>query len=194
MLRGPGHTHAGAGHGRDQPRCFTDLLDRIIIDQGFSVRKAKKIRKAIFDSWARALYRGEVVETPVGEMKAVHSPEPRERVNRVNGKPEVVRVNQRPRRIKFTPWPELIKVVPTTFYSDRDTALLKELGRKPWATSEEEHQANLAAIAATIAEYEAEQQAAREQALSRDRMSSYDILRRAQRPITDILNPVRGNR
>jgi hypothetical protein len=183
-----------SGDSGDQPRCLTDLLDRVIIDQGFSVRKAKKIRKAIFDLWGRALRRGEVVETPLGEMKAVRAPKRRRRINRVNAKPKLVVVNQRERRIKFTPRPELIEVLPTTFYTDRDTALLKELGRKPWATTEDEHQANLEAIAAVIAEYEAEQRAAREQELSRERMSPYEILRRAQRPITDFLTPGRGNR
>lgn len=185
-------TH-GTNRPEQQPRGFADVLDQIIIGQGFSVRIAKKIRKGIFEAWARALYRGEVVETPLGEMKVIHAPERRGRINRVNGKPEFVHVNQRPRKIVFKPWPWLTDVLPTTFYADRDTALLKELGREPWATSESEHQANLAAIAAAVAQYEAEQRAAREQALSRDRMSPYEINSRAQRSIADILNAIRGN-
>jgi hypothetical protein len=73
---------------RKQPRCFTDMIDQIIIDKGLSVRKAKKIRKAIFSLWTLALRRGEIVETPLGEMQAVRAPKRRARINRVNPKPQ----------------------------------------------------------------------------------------------------------
>ena len=179
--------HRASGHRCEQPRCFTDLLDRIIIDHGFSVRKAKKIRKAIFDAWARALRRGAVVETPLGEIKAVLAPKRRARFNRVNRKLELVTINQRERRIVFTPWPWLIEEVPTLWYQEHDARTLEELGRKPWAMNEAEHTANVDAIKAVVADRAAKDEAERERAASRDRMSHFEILSRSQRHITDFL-------
>jgi hypothetical protein len=89
----------------------------------------------------------------------------------------------------FRPWPWLIEKVPTLWYTEHDARTLEELGRKPWATNEAEHQANVDAIKAVLAARAAEEQAAREEAASRDRMSHYEILSRAQRPITDFLVP-----
>ncbi len=88
---------------QNSPRCFTDLLDQIIRKQGFSVREAKKIRQAIFHFWARAICRGAVVDTPLGQIKAVRSPKKRARINRMYKAIEYVYTYER--RISFKPWP-----------------------------------------------------------------------------------------
>jgi hypothetical protein len=127
-----------------EPRCFTDLIDQVIRAQGFSVRKAKKIRKEIFAIWARALQRGEDIETPVGWLRVIKGPRRRLRWNKMRRKWELV--NGRTQRIAFRPHPELVEVIPTSFYNEQDEALLKKLGRKPWATTVEEADANAAAM------------------------------------------------
>ncbi len=174
-----------------KPRCITDLMDQVIREQGYSVRKAKQIRKAIFDRWARALYRGEIVETPLGEMQAVKAPKRRARINRVNKPFEIVIVNTRERRIVFRPWPWLIEILPTTFYQEADAALLEKLGRKPWATSPEQHEENVAAIKAALAAAAAIRitTAKQNDDDERKRMNPYQIAARAQRPLSELLSP-----
>lgn len=41
------------------------------MSKGIRYGRRNRSGRAIFDRWARALYRGEIVETPLGEMQAV---------------------------------------------------------------------------------------------------------------------------
>lgn len=172
-----------------EPRGFADRIDQIIRDHGFSVREAKTIRKVIFDRWARALRRGEIVETPLGEMQAVRAAKPRARITRLNNKPQIVGgMKTRGRRIKFRPSPELVEKVPTKFYAEEEAALLEKLGRKPWATTEQEDEENVNAIKAA-------RTPAPPPVDDRLRMSPYAIAARAQRSLKDLLPPPpRGGR
>jgi hypothetical protein len=151
------------------------------------VREAKKIRNAIFQSWARALRRGEIVETPLGEMQVVRAPKRYLRINRVNPKPQIVAVNSRARHIVFRPWPGLVETLPTTFYQEADAALLEKLGRTPWATSDEQHQENIQAIKAAIAARPVPAPPPAED--FRKAMSPAQIAARAQRPLSDFFPP-----
>lgn len=168
-----------------QPRCFVEMIDQVIRAQGISVRDAKKIRKAIFACWGRALRRGEIVETPLGELQAKRAPKRRARISRLNKKPQLF-VFRRERRIVFRPWPWM-EIIPTIFYPEADVELLEKLGRKPWAMTEEEHQAHVQAVKAHVQAIEAARTAEADQA--RTKMSPYQIAAQAQRPLSDILPP-----
>ena len=170
------------------PRCFVDLLDQVICSHGFTVREAKKIRKAIFKFWRRELWIGTVVETPLGWLQAVRSPRPRYRWNKMRGQHE--HAYKYERRIVFTRRKDLIEVIPTTFYSTEETQLLKKLGRKPWATTAEEAAANAKAIE------EALLAAVIPAGKPREQMSHYEILAKAQPQLfrgnnTSMYNPPR---
>lgn len=83
------------------PRCFTDVLDRAIQALGYSTRRSKQARRAVFQVIAATLARGEAVETPVGTFRTVEAAAERERVNPMRGTTE--RVYRRRRRIVFQP-------------------------------------------------------------------------------------------
>lgn len=54
-------------------RIGTRDLEELIYRQGLvSSRKARRVLKAVLDAWRKALRRGEVVEIPGGEVKAVY--------------------------------------------------------------------------------------------------------------------------
>jgi nucleoid DNA-binding protein len=107
------------------PRCFTEVLDRAIRDSGYSTRFSKKARRALFHVIARALSRGEAVETPIGTFRTKAAPAERGRLNPM--RQTVERVYQRRRRIAFKPAPSLVREVPTWFYTDEEYALIRRV-------------------------------------------------------------------
>jgi nucleoid DNA-binding protein len=96
------------------------LIKMLMKEHGFSKRKAEKAVNAVFDCMARGLKGGEIVELPVGTMKAVRTPAKRKKrktqkfrniqPNRNTGKKEIFYkfVTYPDRIIRFGPDPKLI--------------------------------------------------------------------------------------
>jgi nucleoid DNA-binding protein len=52
---------------------YRDKLIRMVMAKGYSLRKSQKIVDAVFDTMARAVRRGEIVEIPGGEIQTARN-------------------------------------------------------------------------------------------------------------------------